>query len=338
MTAAPARVRKVKVQRSPDSMTNKLKYLVYMLRIRRVEFRIAELPILIIPILLLIQDTSILKSLLFWEGILIFFLLFAFGDMINCLADRDLDAVYKPHLSEAVYGLGVRFVTFQVVATALVALLMSAHLSWRLQRWQLFALVAVGLLLGAAYSVKPIQLKGRGLAQLFCLWLIIFVGPILFISLLISSSPSWPILIFAAAYGALQMGVILVNTAEDYPEDLEAHIKTTIVALGLHRGIGLAFWLALLGSAGVLIILGVLLWQWDGGVLWLIMMLPATSCGYVTLQIWKLRRTIKEQSLAVAIKTVKQTARSVPVWLTLVAWSMVFVALALHTVKFRPGP
>jgi len=51
-----------------------------------------------------------------------------------------------------------------------------------------------------------------------------------------------------------------------------------------------------------------------------------------------LRRTIKEQSLAVAIKTVKQTARSVPVWLTLIAWSMVFVALALHTVKFRPGP
>ena len=63
-----------------------------------------------------------LKTLYFWEGIFVFFLLFAFGDMINCLADRDLDAIYKPHLSQAVYGLGVRFVTFQIVATAAVAL------------------------------------------------------------------------------------------------------------------------------------------------------------------------------------------------------------------------
>src|SRR5882762_7271872 len=112
------------------TMNSKLRYLLYMLRIRRVEFRIAEIPILVIPILLLIHDTAPLKTFSFWEGIFVFFLLFAFGDMINCLADRDLDAVYKPHLSEAVYGLGVGFVKFQVVATAIVALALAAHLSW----------------------------------------------------------------------------------------------------------------------------------------------------------------------------------------------------------------
>src|SRR3954469_24817190 len=142
-------------------MTNKwLTYTVYMLRIRRVEFRIAEIPILAIPILLTIRDTSVLHTFYFWEGVFIFFLLFAFGDMINCLADRDLDAVYKPHLSEAVYGLGVRFVTFQVSATAALALALSAHLSWLTGRWQLCVLVAVGLALGAAYSVPPVRLKG----------------------------------------------------------------------------------------------------------------------------------------------------------------------------------
>src|SRR5689334_3921615 len=97
-----------------------LRYFIFLLRIRRVEFRIAELPILAIPVLLLVRETSILKTFPFWEGIFIFFLLFAFGDMINCLADRDLDAVYKPHLSEAVYGLGIRFVTFQIVASAVL--------------------------------------------------------------------------------------------------------------------------------------------------------------------------------------------------------------------------
>src|SRR5688500_19115238 len=106
-----------------------------MLRIRRVEFRIAEIPILAIPVLLLIGDTSILQTFQLWEGVFIFFLLFAFGDMINCLADRDLDAVYKPHLSEAVYGLGVGFVTFQVIVSAVLALVLSFYLSWSLIRW-----------------------------------------------------------------------------------------------------------------------------------------------------------------------------------------------------------
>src|SRR5688572_30528012 len=116
-----------------------------MLRIRRVEFRIAEIPILAIPVLLLIGDTAILQTFAFWEGVFIFFLLFAFGDMINCLADRDLDAIYKPHLSAAVYGLGVGFVTFQIVATAAIAFILSVHLAWRLNRWLLVPLVAIGL-------------------------------------------------------------------------------------------------------------------------------------------------------------------------------------------------
>ena len=61
------------------------RFLLYMLRIRRVEFRVAEIPILAIPVLLLIRDSAPLKTFAFWEGIFIFFLLFAFGDMISGL-------------------------------------------------------------------------------------------------------------------------------------------------------------------------------------------------------------------------------------------------------------
>jgi len=310
-------------------MSNKLRYLIYMLRIRRVEFRIAEIPILAIPILLLLPDAEPLKTFSFWEGIFIFFLLFAFGDMINCLADRDLDAVYKPHLSEAVYGLGVRFVTFQVAATAVAALVLAAHLAWRLDRWPLFAMVAIGLVLGAAYSVQPLQLKGRGLAQLLCLWLIIFVGPMLFVSLLVSTLPSAMLLIFVAAYGALQMGIILVNTAEDYPEDLRAQIKTSIVALGLHRGIALAFWLAAAGASGAVITLAVIFRQQGLGQFWLLALLPAAAaCLYVLADVWKLKRAIKGRDLTTTIQTVKTSAKRVPLWLTVVAWSMLGAAYA----------
>ena len=313
-------------------MQNKLRYLLYMLRIRRVEFRIAEIPILVIPILLLIHDTAILKTFSFWEGISIFFLLFAFGDMINCLADRDLDAIYKPHLSEAVYGLGVGFVKFQVVATAVVAVLLTAHLSWQLHRWILLPLVVIGLVLGAGYSVKPVQFKGRGLAQLVCLWLIIFVGPMLFISLLVSTVPSAAVVVFAAAFGAMQMGIILVNTAEDYPEDLEAQIKTTIVALGLKRGINVAFWLTAIGALSLVVTLGVIFRQRSVQTIWLLAMLPVViACIYVLIDIGKLKQTIAHQTLEAAIQTVKHSAKRVPVWLTVVAWSMLGASYALSS-------
>lgn len=311
-----------------------LRYLVYMLRIRRVEFRIAEIPILAIPLLILLRDTAPLKTFYLWEGVFIFFLLFAFGDMINCLADRDLDAVYKPHLSEAVYGLGVKFVTFQVIATAALALVLSFHLAWAMNRWLLFVLVAIGLVLGAAYSVKPVQLKGRGLAQLICLWLIIFVGPMLFVSLLVDTLPSLPVLIFAAAYGTLQMGIILVNTAEDYPEDLSANITTSIVALGLHRGIGLAFWLVVIGAVGVLTTLIWMLWQRGSALIWALALLPAiAACIYVTASVGGLRNLISGASLEDSIRTVKHAAKRVPLWVTIVAWSVLGATYALFLVR-----
>ena len=301
-----------------------LRFLLYMLRIRRVEFRIAEIPIVAIPLFLLLRDTSPLKTFYLWEGVFVFFLLFAFGDMINCLADRDLDAVYKPHLSEAVYGLGVRFVKFQIAATALFALALSIHLSWVLNRWTLAALVAIGLVLGAAYSVKPVQLKGRGLAQLICLWLIIFVGPMLFIAYLVNADLSLIVLVFAAAYGTLQMGIILVNTAEDYPEDLEAGITTSVVALGLHRGIELAFWLVGVGAVAVLITLEVILSERGVSPLFRLTtsLPPLAACFYVLWCIARLRRSIKNNNLPDTIRKVKRSAKAVPLWVTVVAWSM----------------
>jgi len=301
-----------------------LRFLLYMLRIRRVEFRIAEIPIIAIPLFLLLRDTSVLKTFYLWEGVFIFFLLFAFGDMINCLADRDLDAVYKPHLSEAVYGLGVRFVTFQIVATALFALALSIHLSWVLNRWTLAALVAIGLVLGAAYSVKPVQLKGRGLAQLVCLWLIIFVGPMLFIAYLVNADLSLTVLVFAAAYGTLQMGIILVNTAEDYPEDLEAGITTSVVALGLHRGIELAFWLVGVGALAILITLELMLEERgvDPFLRLTTLLVPLLACFYVLRSIGRLRKSIKSRDLPDTIRKVRRAARAVPLWVTVVAWSM----------------
>ncbi|MGC1619182.1 MAG: UbiA family prenyltransferase [Candidatus Acidiferrum sp.] len=310
-------------------MTKLLHFLRDMLIIRRVEFRIAEIPIVAMPALLVNKNFAPLKTQSFWEGVLIFFFLFAFGDMINCLADRDLDAKYKPHLSRAVYNLGVPFVTFQVVLWALFALALAAHVSWMLHRWQLLALTAVGLALGAAYSVEPFRLKGRGIAQLVCLWLIIFVGPMLMIATLFGTWPTLALVAFAMAYGAVQMGIILVNAAEDYPEDREAGVRTVIVALGLSRGIALASALAMAGAVVMLVTLTTLYWVRAVPLLRSIALLPAAAaCVWLTNAIRRLSREVTAEPLEVGIVRVKVAAKNVPAWVTVVAWTS-FAAVAV---------
>lgn len=301
-----------------------------LLIIRRVEFRIAEIPIVAMPALLVNSSVAAFKTQSFWEGVLLFFLLFAFGDMINCLADRDLDAKYKPHLSRAVYNLGVPFVTFQVIFTALLALLVAGHLSWLLHRWQMLALTAAGLALGAAYSVEPFRLKGRGLAQLVCLWLIIFVGPMLMIATLFNVWPSFALIAFAVAYGAVQMGIILVNTAEDYPEDRDSNVHTVIVTLGLVRGIALASVLTIAGALAMLATLGVLFFARGVPVVWTAALLPvAGACLWMTRAIYRLSCATSAEPLDAAIIRVKAVAKNVPAWVTVVAWSSFAAVLVL---------
>jgi 4-hydroxybenzoate polyprenyltransferase len=306
------------------------KFIADMLLIRRVEFRIAEIPILAIPVLLNISDSSPFRTFLFWEGVFLFFLLFAFGDMINCLADRDLDAIYKQRLSRAVYDLGVRFVTFQVVASAVVAIAIAAHLSWMLDRWLLLLFVVGGLALGAAYSVEPVRLKGRGVAQLVCLLLVIFVGPMLFAELLVGPRLSASVVSLAFSFGVLQMGIILVNTAEDYPEDLEAGIQTTIVSLGLRRGIALGFWMALVGAGALIATLVAIFRQAGLGVV------PVTSlvtvvaaCAFAIHGVWRVSRSVDTMPLGEAVLFTKQEAKKVPLWLTAIAWTTLAASIVL---------
>lgn len=311
-------------------MTKLIHFLRDLLIIRRVEFRIAEIPIIAMPALLVNRELARLKTQSFWEGVLVFFLLFAFGDMINCLADRDLDAKYKPHLSRAVYNLGVPFVTFQVVLTAILALAVATHLSWMLHRWQLVALTTAGLALGAAYSVEPFRLKGRGLAQLVCLWLIIFVGPMVMIATLFDIWPPPALILFAMAYGAVQMGIILVNTAEDYPEDREAGVRTVIVTLGLSRGIGLAAGLVMAGSVAMLITLSALYWLRGASLPIAAALIPVTAaCVWLTSGIYGLSRELKSLPLDEAIARVKAKAKRVPAWVTVVAWTSLTAVLVL---------
>ena len=316
----------------PSSRGDRLaRTLAYLLRIRRPEFLVAEIPIVLVPALLTATSIADLRTATFAEGLLAVYLMFNFGDMVNCLYDRDLDAAYKPHLSKAVYGLGVHAVRWQIAVTASLVVVLTTHVAWQLDRWLLVPMSIIGLALGAAYSRPPIRLKGRGIAHLATLWTIIFVGPMLFVSMLLAPLPPAHVVGISAAYATLQMGIILFNTAEDFPEDRAASVTTTIVALGLRRGISLAA--VLIGAGGVALV-AALVSRAPLGSGWF----AAAVCALTVVVTGTLTSAVRVRAqlngdLAQGLAIVRRTARLVPLALTLVAWTSLAAAYA----AFRAG-
>jgi len=288
------------------------------LRIRRPEFMVAEVPILLIATLLVADDTAVFATGVWWVAALTFFLMFHFGDIVNCLADRDLDAVYKTRQSEAVYGLGVDNVRAQLVATGVLAMALASGLAWQLERPWLVGLVAVGLLWGAQYSLGPLHLKSRGLWQVVTLVGIIFVGPMLFISGVVGGWPSPEVWAFALLYGTMQEGTILVNTAEDYREDLESGLTTSAIALGPRNTVALSWAMVALGGSGIQ--LG--LWQHAHtlGTAYGLGLLTASWLA-VLLDIGLLWWFLDEQSDDATDALLKRWALRMPLWITALAWS-----------------
>lgn len=311
-----------------------MKFLKYMLLIRRVEYRIAEIPIMGIPISLLLQDTAPLHTFAFWEGVFLFLLLFAFGDMVNCLYDKDLDSVSKPHLSDAIKELGEGFVRAQLIAYALLALALSVHLAWQLNRWSFPLLILLGIPLGAAYSVPPVRTKGRGLLHALTLWAVIFVGPMFLAAQLVSPTVTLSLTLLILAYATQQTGIVLINSAEDYLEDQAMNVRTTIVALGLKRGVALAHLLVFAGAGSLF---AAFLWifreqsvtGWAKHAPWLILL-----TGMIVLQrTSKTYRHIQRLDMATAAKVVKEAAKEVPLWITATAWTAQIVSLCLYLTR-----
>ena len=108
-----------------------------------------------------------------------------------------------------------------------------------------------GTFIGLQYSIPPFKFKSRGILQFFCLWGIIFFGPMLYTSIITNGIPATEILLFFTLFGIHQMSIILFNTAEDYIEDLNDGLNTIVISLGLHRTLNLAWWMIL--TSGILL-------------------------------------------------------------------------------------
>jgi hypothetical protein len=84
------------------------------------------------------------------------------------------------------------------------------------------------------------------------------------------------------------------------------------------------------GVVGSLGVLGIVFWQRRVSDYWWLLLLPAVAaCLYVLTDILRLKLSIARVDLAGSIQAVKRTAKKVPLWLTLVAWSMAVAAWAI---------
>jgi 4-hydroxybenzoate polyprenyltransferase len=250
--------------------------------------------------------------------------------MINCYADYELDAVYKTHLSNAVYELGKKNIFRQMIATGIIALLLTVYLAISTHQLYLIPLTIAGGFIGLQYSVGPFHFKSRGPWQLLCLWGIIFFGPMLYISIVIQGFPSPLLLTLFAAYGFHQMGIIMLNTAEDFTEDRQAGLHTVIVALGLHRSMHFAR--GLIGVSG-LVLQGVFIGlcrQYGIPLYGFAIVLVFTAAWiYILAGFSRIIRKIRDKDEVKATEDLKKNGMKVPEWLKLAAYSSLLVTLVL---------
>ncbi|QKW06563.1 UbiA family prenyltransferase [Streptomyces sp. NA04227] len=215
---------------SRPSLGTRLKYACV---IRRVEFLPGHIPQVIGPAMLgaaswgeFASLNSVLAMLWMISGLQI-------GNMINALADREVDLQLKSRQSDAIYGIGVsRVITHIALSTALFVAV-AAFLAVRTQHWDLLAYAAAFLVLAFSYSLPPLFLKSSGAPQLPTLQVTCCLIPGIAIVRSFDGATDWTLAFTIVGIAMLVTSLFVTSHAEDYVEDAKFGIRTYVHAFGL---------------------------------------------------------------------------------------------------------
>lgn len=313
------------LQRAPNSIK---RYIENSLIIRRKEFFVAELPIFLIPLLLNINHWTDFTNPILYAGLLAIILLFNIGDIINCYEDYELDSIYKSHLSNAVFELGKKHVKWQIIISAILALVLTCIVAIANHQLYLIHLTMAGTFIGLQYSMKPFKFKSQGILQLICLWGIIFFGPMLYTAIITNGFPGILQLFIFAAYGFHQMGIILLNTAEDYTEDKASGLHTIIVHLGFHKAMNAAYKLVIVAGICLQIcMLAFIFTRQAPSYLYASVMVFTFFWLFILKEYKRIIDNINRMNEEDAINEIKKNGMMVPRWLKIGAYSFLIVVL-----------
>ncbi|MFI9812504.1 UbiA family prenyltransferase [Saccharothrix variisporea] len=308
--------------RAPAAPTTPLtagRRLLYSIRIRRVEYLAVMLAIYSIPTLLSVESASTLLTVDFALVIVMALSVMHFIDMTNAYADRDVDAVYKTRLSEAVYGLGLRNVRVQIAVTGVGVMALAVYHTLRTGNWDLLPLVAFTLYIGAQYSIPPIHLKNSGVFQIPGLAAVLLWLPMLIVVRSIPGELTWPLLAVIVGFGLNQVGIVMVNTAEDWPEDAAFDITTCVRALGLTRAMAVATGLIAVGGTTVCVSIISMGFTWGA--------LPMVAAiAFALFHVSGTWRGVRGKTLEDALAFLRPRAKFVPLQVASTGWGTVIAA------------
>lgn len=285
------------------------------------------------PLLGLILGAASLDQLFSFPALIyliLYFLLITFACNINCLYDIDIDKKYKKYMSDAVLRLGRKKVKSLIVVEVFFILFLMYFLLEG-GYWTTSGLALSGLVFGYIYSAEPLRVKKRGLFSPVPVLLGLYTLPVLGGWFIFQNSLSVFIIVFTVGYALLNEGITLVNTCEDYQEDLSAGIRTWAHVFNLEKTTLIAFLFTLMG--GLTAVIGVILkpfyqgWSfynlYSGFVFIVLGVVNTIFILRISSSIYQIN---KKNNLEMACK---KTAKKMPFWFILTRYPFVLMAILI---------
>lgn len=252
------------------------------------------------------------------EGVIIFLLLFNVGFMVNCWADWKVDELYKTRLYKAVKNLGRSNLGALVVIHIVACILLAAHLTMVIGRFEINLLVWIGIFLGVGYSIEPFRFKRRGILHSLIALPIFFIPGVysyFLVSNLSLDAPFTYLFLFAASgITVAHYGLILVSQAEDLPADKKMGLYTPAVIWGLRKTLMVSFISNLLGSIVIIIALMLMFLMVN---IWLIVLIPLIVIGrYLSMiAVFKLhKKSLDISSDNLLLEEIRTKMLKYPMW------------------------
>ncbi|WP_338772854.1 UbiA family prenyltransferase [Nocardia vulneris] len=299
----------------------------YALRIRRLEFLPVHLSVILTAAFLGAASADQLISGKTLAVVVAFLLGLHAGNMANCVADRELDLIYKGRLAEAVDGLGKRNIVIQIVTHIVLVLLLGAYVTASSGHWEIAVLGVVWIVVGFEYSLPPLRLKGAGVFQSVTLASTIALLPGIMMIRAIGTVPEWAAFVAFLGYTTAMTMVNLINQTEDIPEDAKFGIMTSARALGLTGTVTTALVLVVIGATTFLAAAVSL------GAYWWAVGLYAVAALFTLRFISGILRGVRGKSLDDAILIARKNTRRLPLYGAVMGWGSVALAVAVFAAR-----
>jgi 4-hydroxybenzoate polyprenyltransferase len=298
--------------------------------VSRVEFMVMGIPVIALSALLAAsRPTDLMGDGAVRLGLLtaVWYLAYWISSQVNCLADYELDKIYKSRLPRSIDILkGPRTIWLMITLEIVVASAIVVYLAITESRVGLVVLWVVGLFLVAAYSLEPLRFKRRGFLNLVTLSLILYFLPALYIYY--AMAPHLKILPMLALFGfSTQMiGLLLVNQIEDYHEDKQMNVLTSTVRWGLKKASMVSLLFTAVMSVGLLVVFSMLATNPYAFVGIALMLVAYAATLRNQLNLFQAATSWEVTHDQAAAQRVRQLAAQVPLWFFVAGMPLVLVA------------